>query len=70
MYHLTISMFNSGPNGHNAQLQFVKRSEQMCHNIYMGDLLTSGDLHVGHNDLGQPMLVDPTEANNNTPKTV
>ena len=35
----------------------------------MGDLLTSGDLHVGHNDPGQPMLVDPTEANNNIPKT-
>ena len=25
----------------------------------MADVLTSGDLHVGHNDLGQPMLVDP-----------
>jgi len=32
----------------------------------MGDVLTSGDLYVGHNDLGQPILVDPTEANNNT----
>ena len=28
----------------------------------MGDVLTSGDLLEGHNDLGQPMLVDPTEA--------
>ena len=27
--------------------------------------MTSGNLHVGHNDL-QPMLVDPTEANINT----
>ena len=35
----------------------------------MGDLLTPGDLHVGHNELGQPKLEDPTEANNNTPKT-
>ena len=34
----------------------------------MGELLTSGDLHVGQNDLDQPMLVDPIEANNNTPK--
>ena len=32
-------------------------------------VLTSGDLYVGHNNLGQPMLVDPTKANNNTPKT-
>ena len=29
----------------------------------MGDVLTFGDLHVGHNELGQPMLVDPTEVN-------
>ena len=60
---------NSGPNGHTAQLQFVKRgvsSEQMCYNIPMGDLMTSGALHVGHNDLDQPMLVDHTEANKNT----
>ena len=45
---------NSGPNGHNAQPQFVKKSvssEQMSYNIHMGDILTSGDLHVGHNDL-------------------
>ena len=35
----------------------------------MGDVLTSDDLLEGHNDLGQPMLVDPTEANNNTSKT-
>ena len=35
----------------------------------MGDVLTFGDLYAGHNDLGQLMLVDPTEANNNTPKT-
>ena len=39
-------------------------SEQMCYNIHMGDLLTSGKLHIGHNDLDQPM-VDPTKANNN-----
>ena len=32
----------------------------------MGDALTSGDLQVGHNGLDQPMLVNPTEANNNT----
>ena len=53
---------NSEPNGHNTQLQYVKRSvsgEQMCYNIHIGDLLTSGDLHVGHNDLGQQMLVRP-----------
>ena len=31
----------------------------------MGELLTSDKLHIGHNDLDQPMLVDPTEANNN-----
>ena len=31
----------------------------------MGDLLTSGKLHIGHIDLDQPMLVDPTEANIN-----
>ena len=37
--------------------------------IPMGDVLISGDLYVGHNVLGQPMLVDPTEVNNNTPKT-
>ena len=37
--------------------------------ITTGDVLTSGDLHAGHNDLCQPMLVDPTEANINTPKT-
>ena len=24
----------------------------------MGDLLTYGDLRVGHNDLGQPMFID------------
>ena len=30
----------------------------------MGDFLTSGDLGVGHNDLVQPMLVDPIEVNN------
>ena len=35
----------------------------------MGEVLISGDLHVGHNDLGQPMLVDTIEANKNTPKT-
>ena len=29
----------------------------------MGDVLTSGDLHIGRNDLGQSMLVDSTEAN-------
>ena len=34
----------------------------------MKDVLTSGDLHVGHIDLGQPMLVDPTETNINTPE--
>ena len=33
----------------------------------MGDFLTSVDLHVGLNDLGQPMLVDLTEANNSKP---
>ena len=27
----------------------------------MGNILTSGDLHVGHNDLGQLLSVDPTE---------
>ena len=27
--------------------------------------LTSGNLLVGHNDLGQPMWVDPTVANIN-----
>ena len=35
----------------------------------MGDILTSGDLPVGHNDLGQTLLVEHTEANNNTPKS-
>ena len=35
----------------------------------MGNILASGHLHVGHNDPAQPMLVDPTEAKNNTPKT-
>ena len=37
--------------------------------IPMGVVLTSGDLHVGHHDLSQLMLGDPTQANNNTPKT-
>ena len=37
--------------------------------IPMGDVLTSGDLHICQNDLGKPILVDPTEAKNNTPKT-
>ena len=37
--------------------------------IPMGDVLTSGDLLEGHNDLGQPILVDLREKNNNTPKT-
>ena len=32
-----------------------------CHIVTMGDLFTSGDLCVGHNDLNQPMLVDPIE---------
>ena len=32
----------------------------------MGDVLTSRDLHAGHSDLGRHILVDPTEANNNT----
>ena len=31
--------------------------------------MTSGDLLEGHNDLNQLMLVDPTEENDNTPKT-
>ena len=44
-------------------------SKDMCYKMHRGDLLTSGDLHVGHNDLDQPILVDPIEANNNTPKT-
>ena len=35
--------------------------------IPMGDVLTLGDFHVGHNDLVQLILVDPTEANNNVP---
>ena len=42
----------SGLNGHNAQLQFVKRivsSEQKCYNIHMGDVLSSGDLLVDWN---------------------
>ena len=34
--------------------------------IPMGDIFLSGDLHVGHNNLGLCMLVDSTEANNNT----
>ena len=34
----------------------------------MEDILTFGELHVGHNGLGQPRMADPTEANNNTPK--
>ena len=34
----------------------------------MGDVLTSIDLCLGHNDLGQPMLIDPTEENNNSQK--
>ena len=34
--------------------------------IPKGDILTSGDLREGHNDLGHPMLL---EANINTPKT-
>ena len=37
--------------------------------IHMGDVLTSGDLLEGSNDLGQTMLVGPTNAINNTPKT-
>ena len=37
--------------------------------IPIGDVLTSGDLPKGHDDLGPCMLVDPTEANNNTLKT-
>ena len=37
--------------------------------IPTGDGLTSGDLLEGNNDLGQPMLVDPGEANNNTLET-
>ena len=40
-----------------------------CTCIAMRDILTSGDLQVGHKDLGPCMLVDPIEANNNTPKT-
>ena len=41
----------------------------MCYNIRIRDVLTSGDLHLGHNDIGKPMLVDPTEPNNyNTPQ--
>ena len=35
----------------------------------MGAILTSGDLHVGHSDLGPYILVDPTGANNNTINT-
>ena len=35
----------------------------------MVDVLTSGDLPEGHNDLGPCILVDPTFANNNTPKS-
>ena len=31
--------------------------------IPMGDVLTSTDFHIGHNDLGQPMVVDPISAN-------
>ena len=27
----------------------------------MGDVLTSGALHVGHNDLDDLMLLDPTK---------
>ena len=34
----------------------------MCYNVH---ILASDKLHVGHNDLDQPMLVDLTEANNN-----
>ena len=37
--------------------------------IPMGDVLTSGDLHVGHSDLGPYILVDPTKENNNTINT-
>ena len=37
--------------------------------IPFGDILTSGDLQLGHNDLGKPMMVDHIEANNNTPQT-
>ena len=37
--------------------------------ISMGNVLTSGDLHVGHNDLGPCILVDPTEANIETSNT-
>ena len=32
----------------------------------MGDVLTYGDLLEGHHNLGQAMLVDPSEVNNNT----
>ena len=35
----------------------------------MEDVLTSGDLSEGHDDLGTCMLVDPPETNNNTLET-
>ena len=57
---------NSGPNSHNAQLQYVFQVNQ-CATIStdIGDFLTSGNLHKGHNDLHVLMFVDPIEVNNN-----
>ena len=36
----------------------------------MGDGLISGDLHVGLNELDQPMLVDSIEANTRHPNSL
>ena len=36
----------------------------------MGDVLISGDIPEGHDELGTCMFIDTTETNNNTLKTV